>query len=268
MGYLVVQLKCSSCVAMHSVVRALWLAGDVMPNVFYCADPSPRPAVKRRLTPLLRCLSGGGRMLCLSCRSLTLAYLATAVWVSLSAWAVYRVLAASPEAPLATVSLDVVAVISAAAVRLLLVLCRPSNSLPVAGRLARRRRHLGARADGDGDGVAFPLPPRFVRRRLGIGLLPGEPPAQRAVAAPALAVDAAAVAPPSPYVRGEAGCAAECAVCLGEVEEGQPVRRLPACAHAFHRRCIDRWLRGHSTCPVCRRDVLTPSPAARSIVRV
>ncbi|KAJ1290589.1 hypothetical protein BS78_02G255800 [Paspalum vaginatum] len=55
----------------------------------------------------------------------------------------------------------------------------------------------------------------------------------------------------------EAAAAAECAVCLGEYAGGEEVRVLPACRHAFHRECVDRWLlaRAPPTCPVCRARV-------------
>ncbi|WVZ77116.1 hypothetical protein U9M48_025017 [Paspalum notatum var. saurae] len=43
---------------------------------------------------------------------------------------------------------------------------------------------------------------------------------------------------------------AQCAVCLSLVQEGEVVRRLPACMHLFHVSCIDMWLRSHSTCPL------------------
>ncbi|KAJ1278773.1 hypothetical protein BS78_04G104600 [Paspalum vaginatum] len=48
---------------------------------------------------------------------------------------------------------------------------------------------------------------------------------------------------------------AQCAVCLSLVQEGEVVRRLPACMHLFHVCCIDMWLRSHSTCPLCRATV-------------
>ncbi|CAN6243751.1 unnamed protein product [Urochloa humidicola] len=48
---------------------------------------------------------------------------------------------------------------------------------------------------------------------------------------------------------------AQCAVCLSLVQEGEMVRRLPACMHLFHVCCIDMWLGSHSTCPLCRATV-------------
>lgn len=44
----------------------------------------------------------------------------------------------------------------------------------------------------------------------------------------------------------------ECAVCLDEIEDGQPARLLPGCNHGFHLKCADTWLSKHSVCPICR----------------
>ncbi|OEL12635.1 hypothetical protein BAE44_0026347 [Dichanthelium oligosanthes] len=55
---------------------------------------------------------------------------------------------------------------------------------------------------------------------------------------------------------------AQCAVCLSLVQEGEVVRRLPACMHLFHVCCIDMWLRSHSTCPLCRATVEPGKEAA------
>ncbi|KAL4560448.1 hypothetical protein LXL04_032599 [Taraxacum kok-saghyz] len=50
----------------------------------------------------------------------------------------------------------------------------------------------------------------------------------------------------------------ECAVCLGDVDNGDMVRMLPNCKHMFHVRCIDDWFAGHTSCPVCRVPVVAP----------
>ncbi|OMO67653.1 Zinc finger, RING-type [Corchorus capsularis] len=47
----------------------------------------------------------------------------------------------------------------------------------------------------------------------------------------------------------------DCAVCLAEFEEGEWLRHLPNCKHAFHVSCIDTWFRSHSSCPICRSCV-------------
>ncbi|KAK9150347.1 hypothetical protein Syun_008656 [Stephania yunnanensis] len=53
----------------------------------------------------------------------------------------------------------------------------------------------------------------------------------------------------------------ECSVCLSTIEEEEMVRLLPNCKHTFHSQCIDMWLNGHSTCPVCRTEAEPRSQA-------
>ncbi|KAH7660923.1 Zinc finger RING/FYVE/PHD-type protein [Dioscorea alata] len=50
----------------------------------------------------------------------------------------------------------------------------------------------------------------------------------------------------------------DCAVCLFEFEDGDSLRTLPACSHAFHVDCIDVWLRSHASCPLCRAGIFRP----------
>uniref|UniRef100_J3KXL4 RING-type E3 ubiquitin transferase n=2 Tax=Oryza brachyantha TaxID=4533 RepID=J3KXL4_ORYBR len=48
----------------------------------------------------------------------------------------------------------------------------------------------------------------------------------------------------------------ECAICLCVMADGEVARQLPRCMHLFHRGCVDKWLVGHTTCPVCRGEVV------------
>ncbi|OVA15937.1 zinc finger protein [Macleaya cordata] len=51
-----------------------------------------------------------------------------------------------------------------------------------------------------------------------------------------------------------------CAVCLDEIEIGQPVRLLPGCNnHGFHLQCADAWLSKNPVCPVCRSKLQFPN---------
>ena len=51
----------------------------------------------------------------------------------------------------------------------------------------------------------------------------------------------------------------ECPICLHPYEEGDIVVSSEAgrcCRHVFHRKCLQRWLSNHSTCPCCREELL------------
>ena len=50
----------------------------------------------------------------------------------------------------------------------------------------------------------------------------------------------------------------DCAVCLGDFQEGEQLRHLPTCSHSFHVSCIDAWFLDHSNCPLCRSEVNIP----------
>uniref|UniRef100_A0A0D9UY86 RING-type E3 ubiquitin transferase n=1 Tax=Leersia perrieri TaxID=77586 RepID=A0A0D9UY86_9ORYZ len=64
------------------------------------------------------------------------------------------------------------------------------------------------------------------------------------------------------YEAAAPAVAVDCAVCIGQVDAGEKVRRLPKCSHLFHAECVDAWLRAHSTCPMCRAAVEGPATAA------
>jgi hypothetical protein len=54
----------------------------------------------------------------------------------------------------------------------------------------------------------------------------------------------------------------DCAVCLADFRDGERLRQLPSCRHAFHIDCIDAWLQATANCPLCRATVVSQEAAA------
>lgn len=46
----------------------------------------------------------------------------------------------------------------------------------------------------------------------------------------------------------------QCQICFSDYKEGDKLRMLP-CFHDYHVRCIDRWLKDNTTCPICRANL-------------
>lgn len=46
-----------------------------------------------------------------------------------------------------------------------------------------------------------------------------------------------------------------CAICQDRYTEGQAIRTVNHCHHAFHKGCIDPWFERNVHCPVCRHDI-------------
>ena len=50
-----------------------------------------------------------------------------------------------------------------------------------------------------------------------------------------------------------------CSICLDDYEAGDRIRVLEPCKHAFHAKCIGRWLAERSaTCPLCKMEIYDP----------
>ncbi|XP_074306622.1 E3 ubiquitin-protein ligase MPSR1-like [Silene latifolia] len=71
----------------------------------------------------------------------------------------------------------------------------------------------------------------------------GQPPAAKS----------AVEAMPRVDIRDEGDLAdlGECVICLEGYKVGTTLKKMP-CQHGFHERCIEKWLRLHGSCPVCR----------------
>ncbi|CEM21947.1 unnamed protein product [Vitrella brassicaformis CCMP3155] len=65
------------------------------------------------------------------------------------------------------------------------------------------------------------------------------------------------------------GSDTKCMICLGDLEPGDWLRKLPCCNQYFHRQCIDEWLQRSFECPLCKTDLRSavgaaPPPRGRS----
>ncbi|KAK1357128.1 RING-type E3 ubiquitin transferase [Heracleum sosnowskyi] len=84
-----------------------------------------------------------------------------------------------------------------------------------------------------------------------------------AVPAIALGLDAAAIDSIPIFLHGSILCNSntgidqkeECSICLGMFEDGETVKVLPECLHAYHSDCVDKWLKNKSSCPLCRSSL-------------
>ncbi|KAL2226145.1 E3 ubiquitin-protein ligase RING1 [Sesamum indicum] len=72
----------------------------------------------------------------------------------------------------------------------------------------------------------------------------GQPPASKA------SIDAMA----SVEIVGSENDDDPCVICLEEWEAGEKAKEMP-CKHRFHGECIEKWLRIHGSCPVCRYEM-------------
>ena len=56
--------------------------------------------------------------------------------------------------------------------------------------------------------------------------------------------------------KGDKILGTSCDICMDEFKLKEYKRIIPACEHYFHKKCIDKWLKKKSTCPICRKELL------------
>ena len=47
----------------------------------------------------------------------------------------------------------------------------------------------------------------------------------------------------------------ECSICLEKIES---TKKSLKCKHHFHEKCIDKWIKNNSSCPLCREKIKNP----------
>lgn len=47
----------------------------------------------------------------------------------------------------------------------------------------------------------------------------------------------------------------ECCICLSLFQSNEKLKVLIECEHVFHSECLDMWLSGHPSCPLCRASL-------------
>ena len=47
-----------------------------------------------------------------------------------------------------------------------------------------------------------------------------------------------------------------CFICMDNYKVHELKRILPKCSHYFHKKCVDKWLKKRSSCPVCRDELI------------
>ena len=56
--------------------------------------------------------------------------------------------------------------------------------------------------------------------------------------------------------KGDELIGTSCDICMEEFKLKEYKRIIPSCKHYFHKKCIDKWLKKKSTCPICRKELL------------
>ena len=46
----------------------------------------------------------------------------------------------------------------------------------------------------------------------------------------------------------------DCVICMEPMKKNTLARTLP-CMHAFHSRCVDKWLKSNNSCPICKHKL-------------